>query len=142
MTPDLLPARLAAKVRTDDNGCWIWTGAVSSSGYGSAGYESKVWSTHRLTYELLVGPIPAGLQIDHLCRVKTCCRPSHLEPVDATTNIRRMAATITECPRGHAYTEANTYIHPTHGSRECRECRAKRVRKADETRYPQMRNSA
>lgn len=142
MSPDMLPANFAAKVRVDDDGCWIWTGALQSRGYGSIAHAGKVHSTHRLAYELLVGPIPSGLTIDHLCFHKECCNPKHLEPVSRAVNNQRRAATITECPRGHAYTEANTYIHPTHGSRECRECRAKRVRKADEARYPQMRNIA
>jgi hypothetical protein len=72
---------------TDD--CWHWRGAVTSSGYGSVAYEGRLWSTHRLAYELLIGPIPDGLQIDHLCRNKVCCNPQHLEPVTAQENLRR-----------------------------------------------------
>jgi hypothetical protein len=69
--------------------CWTWTGAKTSTGYGSFGYQGRTWSTHRLAYELLVGPIPDGLTIDHLCRNKPCCNPSHLEPVTIRENQRR-----------------------------------------------------
>ena len=82
------PANMNCRVRVTD-GCWHWRGAVTSSGYGCVAYEGRLWSTHRLAYELLSGPIPDGLQIDHLCRNKLCCNPQHLEPVTAQENRRR-----------------------------------------------------
>lgn len=121
MTPDLLPPRMAAKVTVDDNGCWIWTGARASNGYGSRSHDGRIWSTHKLAYTLLVAPVPDGLQIDHLCRVRACCNPAHLEPVDQATNMRRARAHITHCPQGHEYTPDN--IVWNHGTRRnCRAC--------------------
>lgn len=122
MTPDLLPARMAAKVRVTEQGCWEWTAALQSSGYGCTGIGNRrVGLAHRVAYELLVGPIPAGLQIDHLCRNKRCVNPAHLEPVTASENQRRARSLITHCPKGHEYTPENTVI--VHGrQRNCREC--------------------
>jgi hypothetical protein len=85
---DSLPARMVRKIDASGE-CWTWVGAVTSRGYGSFGYEGRIWSTHRLAYELLVGAIPAGLTIDHLCRNKLCCNPAHLEPVTLAENLRR-----------------------------------------------------
>ncbi|HEV2123202.1 MAG TPA: HNH endonuclease signature motif containing protein [Chloroflexota bacterium] len=89
---------------------------------------------HRWAYEALVGPIPTGTELDHLCRNPACVRPDHLEPVTHAENIRRGYAakprprwTTTHCPRGHAYDEANSYIHPKTGLRSCRTCSAERA---------------
>lgn len=71
--------------------CWIWTGHVNENGYGRIGYKRKVTGTHRLAYELLVGPIPEGMEPDHLCRERACCNPAHLEPVTHDENMRRAA---------------------------------------------------
>lgn len=91
--------------------------------------ERKV--VHRIAYELLVGPIPDGLQLDHLCRVRNCVNPDHLEPVTGQENMRRgYFGTKTHCPNGHAYDEANTYIFSnTRGRhRQCRTCTNQRTR--------------
>lgn len=117
--------------------CWIWTGTRSPSGYG------KFWSDdgrtvrpHRWAYEHLVGPIPAGLQLDHLCRNPPCVRPEHLEPVTGKVNTGRgMRATATHCKNGHEFTAENTYAQlPSrtlpHGGRGCVICR-----KANSDRY-------
>jgi len=92
---------------------------------------------HRFGYELLVGPIPTGLTLDHLCRVRTCVNPAHLEPVSIGENVlrgdTRPAANLkkTHCPRGHAYDAANTYI-ARGGERHCRTCNtAKSQRRRD-----------
>lgn len=116
------------------SGCWLWTGAIAKNGYGrtSAGYA------HRTAYELNVGPIPAGLDLDHKCRTRSCCNPEHLEPVTRSENLRRgdMARTglshrnarKTHCKRGHEFTSANTYtVHGT-GARQCKQCHALRER--------------
>lgn len=137
MTPDLLPLRFAAKVRIDADGCWIFTAAINSSGYGliAVDGDGSTRLAHRASYELLVGPIPAGLALDHLCLVKRCVNPTHLEPVTSAENNRRAVAaglayptlaainaTKKHCPQGHAYDTANTYISPK-GHRFCITCR-------------------
>lgn len=86
-------SRFWDKVDKDGHdGCWLWTDATSWNGYGRFYTGSRVMSAHRLSYELAVGPIPDGLQIDHLCRVRACVNPAHLEPVTLAENIRRGAA--------------------------------------------------
>lgn len=93
------PARFWAKI--DKQGprmpgmrsrCWVWTGHVIHGGYGHVRYQGKHLKTHRVAYELLVGPIPEGLTIDHLCFNPACVRPEHLEPVTIAENIRRSIA--------------------------------------------------
>lgn len=104
--------------------CWTWTRAVQSRGYGSVGYRGKTWSTHKLAYELLVGPIPDGLQIDHLCRNKRCCNPGHLEPVTGKVNVgRTVEATKTHCVHGHPLAGANLRIKPKPNGNVQRQCR-------------------
>jgi len=99
--------------------CWIWTAHRDAKGYGS--FESR--RAHRVAYEMMVGPIPDGLQIDHLCRVTSCVNPKHLEPVTLAENLRRAAAARTRCKRGHEFTPENTYYDRAHGNaRLCREC--------------------
>lgn len=72
----VLNARFWAKVDKDDTDCWLWTGCLNSCGYGCWAVNGKSQLTHRLAYEALVGPIPEGLTIDHLCRVRACCNPA------------------------------------------------------------------
>ena len=106
--------------------CWLWIGATSANGYGvtSAGNGNRLVGAHRRVYELLVGPIPEGLQLDHLCRVRNCVNPAHLEPVTPSVNQQRMGAVKTACPKGHGYDAANTYMY--RGRRNCRRCHADR----------------
>ena len=81
--------RLVEKFQVAD-GCWIWTGATNGVGYGRVCTEDRRWVyAHRAMYELIVGPIPAGLDLDHLCRTRSCVRPDHLEPVTRGENARR-----------------------------------------------------
>jgi hypothetical protein len=105
--------------------CWTWTGCINSKGYGCVGVNGKSQLTHRVSYQLLVGPIEAGFQIDHLCENKKCCNPAHLEPVTARTNAsRKVDANKTVCVNGHRYTPDNT-IWRTRGElqhRQCRQC--------------------
>lgn len=128
--------------RTDrtDGGCWVWTGTRNAKGYGLLRVKGdRGWRTvraHRFAYELLVGPIGEGLQIDHLCFNKACVNPAHLEPVTGAENVRRAFArekngnhysTRTHCKRGHEFTPENTKLLRS-GSRSCRACASMRYR--------------
>lgn len=98
-----LPDRLWSRV-IENGECWDWTGPLSSSGYGviaSGGRRSPLLRTHRVAYELMVGEIPEGLQIDHLCRNRICCNPYHMEPVTQAENLRRAGEARKHCPHGH-----------------------------------------
>lgn len=90
--------------RVDKSGtCWEWQGPTSG-GYGvigAGGRKCPLIRTHRLSYELLKGPIPDGLEIDHLCKNRRCCNPEHLEAVTKAENLRRVWVNHTHCPRGH-----------------------------------------
>lgn len=143
--PADLPDYMRQRIVVDGNGCWIWQVSLDRAGYGRAtlsmpGTTARRWYSHRLAYMLLVGPIPEGLQLDHLCRVPACCNPSHLEPVTASENVRRGTAadywrSKTHCPRQHPYDEANTRVDKQ-GRRFCRTCarehmRRQRAKRAD-----------
>jgi hypothetical protein len=122
-----LPDRFWNKVIPEPNtGCWLWTASCNEKGYGLFGWDRKTTKTHRITYLTLVGPVPAGLELDHKCRVRSCCNPAHLEPVTHQVNAQRGAVgrrfrERTSCSKGHEYTEQNTRID-NDGSRVCREC--------------------
>jgi hypothetical protein len=114
--------------------CWLWLGHRTRDGYGMVTVEKRPRLAHRVSYEVHVGEIPVGLQLDHLCRVTACINPSHLEPVTASENMLRAWAAVegsnrprkTECVAGHPYTEENTYLDK--GFRYCRECKRERSR--------------
>jgi HNH endonuclease len=134
-----LPLRFWSKVLPVDGGCWIWIGAMSSSGYGSFGVRTgRGQSAHRHAYLTLVGPAGPGLDLDHLCRNRDCVNPDHLEPVTRMENVLRGDAgkhhsSKTHCPKGHAYDEKNTRWRPDcKNSRDCRACKnaAMRARRA------------
>ncbi len=103
--------------------CWLWLGSKSDRGYGliQGDSERRLVGAHRASYELAGGKIPDGLDIDHLCRVRHCVNPAHLEPVTRQVNARRGAVGMkTACVHGHPYDEANTRMY--HGVRVCRAC--------------------
>lgn len=115
--------------------CWEWRGGTDRNGYGVFDYMAyHNLYVHRMVYELAKGPIPPGLQIDHICRHPWCVKPSHLEAVPQRLNIIRGIGFAgrnvrkTHCPRGHEYTLANT-ITDRPGSRKCRSCKNARDRK-------------
>jgi hypothetical protein len=114
--------------------CWLWTAAHIPLGYGYFWDGRRVIPAHRFAYELLVGPIPKGLVLDHLCRVPACVNPTHMEPVRQQLNTQRgltgrvsgaQQRAKTRCPKGHPYDDTNTYTNPTTGARHCRICRAR-----------------
>lgn len=129
--PDPLPplVRLMRRVRVDeDSGCWLWQGAIGKkSGYGRIRVGSRIddsvktLQTHRLSYELHVGPIPEGLDLDHLCRVRHCLNPEHLEPVSRRVNAYRgdNPPKVT-CFREHPVERQVFYS----GVRKCLDCQA------------------
>ena len=115
------------ELRPDLGPCWLWTGATGSHGYGHLKVNGRCVLSHRWSYEYVVGTIPHGLESDHLCRVRACVRPTHLEPVTRRENLRRGQGhgSETHCPQDHPYSGKNLYIGPS-GWRYCRACRAAR----------------
>lgn len=78
------------KIEKLPDGCWIWTGARNTGGYGVARHRGRTIGAHRMTYEVFVGPLDPFLEIDHLCRNPPCVNPDHLEQVTRAENIRRV----------------------------------------------------
>lgn len=129
-----LPRRWLAKIRFAQSGCWEWLGPLSEDGYAML----KHTQGHRKIYELLIGPIPGGLTLDHLCRVRSCINPGHLEPVTVRENNLRgvgpsaVNAGKTECVNGHPFNASNTYVYVGRSGspeRACIECRRQAVRR-------------
>lgn len=129
-------------LRVDVQGdCWLWIGPPSSEGYGRVHFDGGERKAHRHVYEVLVAPIPDGLHLDHLCRVRHCVNPDHLEPVQPRVNYLRgvgptaVNARKSICAHGHAFTVENTVLL-SGGRRRCRTCQREmdRVHKAAKRR--------
>jgi HNH endonuclease len=120
-----IPDRFIAERRivVDDAGCWRWDGHLNATGYGQVYRQYRNHLAHRYVYELMVGPIPEGMELDHLCRVRDCVNPEHLEPVTREENWARHKRTLTHCRRGHEMDEENTYYFFQKGV-VCRQCKA------------------
>jgi hypothetical protein len=110
-------------ISTEPNtGCWLWLGTIDRDGYGKISANKKNLRAHRVAYAALVGEVPRGLQLDHLCRQRCCVNPHHLEPVTCAENLRRgwspsaMAAKQETCVRGHRFDGF------ARGQRTCRAC--------------------
>ena len=138
-TPDHV--RFWAKVRKTD-GCWEWLGYVNPGGYGRyIDPEQKGWQAHRKAWVLTGRELIAGMELDHLCRNRSCVNPEHLEQVTKQENIRRgdggrMWRLRTHCPSGHPYDDENTRIYQ--GRRYCIACNRESSRK----RYSRRRSGA
>jgi hypothetical protein len=145
--PTLLERFIAkiAVINEDDSDCWVWRGKCVE-GYGkfhTKGNHEEF--AHRVSYELFVGPIPPGKELDHLCRNHSCVNPNHLEPVTHQVNVQRGEAgkyfgkqqrTKTYCSRGHEYNSENTYIYK--GGRDCRICRRERSSESWRRLHPKI----
>ena len=128
---DTLPDRLRSKI--DASGpasCWVWTGAKTGNGYGNYYVSTNKWAcAHTVVFEALVGPVPPDQELDHLCRVRRCVNPDHLEPVTHSENIARgnvgaFNRAKSACPKGHAFDDRNTRMYM--GRRYCRACSRER----------------
>ena len=123
------------------SGCWLWLGAVNSNGYGHMLMQGRRFiDAHRMSYVLHKGTIPAGLTLDHLCRIPFCVNPDHLEAVSYSENCRRglnpeitraRHAAKTHCKYGHPFSQENTRIEIVKGRvcRVCRVCNSNKQRK-------------
>jgi HNH endonuclease len=140
--------RLFPRLVIDPSGCLLWTGWTDRDGYGRIRIDGHDYAVHRLMYEMFVGPIPDGLEIDHVkergCRNRNCASPAHLEPVTTRENVLRgegraaVQVTVTHCGTcGLPYDEKNTYVAPGTRKRKCRNCA-----RATERRYRERKRSA
>jgi hypothetical protein len=135
MSPNASPMERLLRYTDRSGSCWLWTGGVQPNGYGRVRVFGVAMFAHRFAFELLKGPIPDGLQLDHLCRVRHCVNPEHLEPVTARVNQRRgKKATAVACVRGHDLTDAP---RRKNGTRRCNECQAIRARSRRQLRREQ-----
>ncbi len=122
--------RFVEKIEIDLDGCWHWRGFLDKAGYGrirsEGGREGESVYTHRLSYELYVGPVPPDKFLDHLCRHRYCCNPEHLEPVTLQENTKRGSTLVLtgKCKRGHVLTSENIYWRKDRpGQWNCLQCR-------------------
>ena len=111
--------RFFSKVDMTDD-CWLWQASLDKHGYGQVNIGRKIYRSHRVSYSLIKGDIPKGLDLDHLCRVRSCVNPDHLEAVTRSVNLKRgmMHNKLkTACPSGHEYDVVDLY-----GRRRCSVC--------------------
>lgn len=164
VTETPLPARFWALLEKREDGCWAWTANLNNKGYGRITVGGKSILAHRFAYISLVGAIPEGLELDHLCRNPRCVNPEHLEAVTHRENLLRGVGTLinigrrghgskthcskthgskthgskTHCKHGHPFNEENTYVwmRDGHAERACRACRIVNHAKSELRRPP------
>lgn len=118
--PESLPLAFRRNIAPGRGNCWLWRRSKSPDGYGWASFKNRTYQAHRLSYLLVVGPVPEGTHLDHLCRVRHCVNPEHLEPVSPAENLRRSEFTpagVKKCVKGHELTYS-------YGQRRCMVCKA------------------
>jgi hypothetical protein len=140
-----LPDRIRDQIYIESNtGCWLWMGGINHYGYGRTHLCGKRVYTHRLTYLLTVGPIAEGLELDHLCRTRSCCNPRHLEAVTRKVNLSRgninQHHNKTHCINGHPFSGHNLIVTPS--KRICRTCRNESSRQSRIKRKEYVKNTA
>lgn len=114
-----------------NSGCVLWLGTTNPKGYGRVYHQGRTHNAHRLAWETKQGPIPEGLTVDHLCRVRSCVNIGHMEIVPNRINVLRgvgltaINASKAICKRGHDFTPENTHRRNDkyQSSRDCRACR-------------------
>ena len=151
----ILPEQIASKISVQPNGCWHWNGTINDQGYGVLVRKRKQYRAHRFVYEILVGPIPHGLDLDHECHIpeegcaggssclhRRCVNPDHLGPktrrdnlargIKCAANVEKMIAAnrnrppAIACQYGHIYTPGSFYVYQKTGSRLCKICSLQR----------------
>lgn len=120
-------ARFNSKINPTPT-CWIWEGAITDRGYGQFWDGNKMRRAHIISYELSNGPVPTGLELDHICRVRCCVNPEHLDAVTHRENCRRGIGSKTHCINNHEFTPENTQYAGSANRRVCRICLNKRRR--------------
>ncbi len=130
-----LEEKFWSRIKVDENDCWLWQGKLNDAGYGRIKVGKKDVRVHRLSYECYKSEIPEGLVLDHLCRVRNCANPDHLEPVtkgentkrgNAAAKVKKFHENKTHCPQGHPYSGDNlillTQVNGKWRKRKCRAC--------------------
>lgn len=115
--------RFINSVEVNDNECWIWTKSVDINGYGQFSIRGNMLKAHRFIYEIYNNKVKEGKELDHLCRVRSCVNPDHLEEVTHAENMRRYIEAMTSCRAGHEYNEENCKIYINKQGYKIRYCR-------------------
>lgn len=137
MSIGILPQKLLDRIEpVPPSECWVWMGAVNNHGYGSMYLNRHTQLVHRIAYESAFGPIPKGLTVDHLCRIRSCVNPAHMELVSLCENILRGNSPTAQLARRRVCPKCGGPFEPGHGARFCRHCYNARQRSYMSTYRP------